>query len=79
MDKKNSYLKKVSEAIEKIRPYLQADGGDIVLKEITDELVVKVELVGACNGCPFSVQTLKTGVEQVIKRDVPEIKEVVAV
>ena len=70
---------KVSKAIEVIRPYLQADGGDIILKEITDDLVVKVQLIGACNGCPFSIQTLKSGVEQAIRKEIPEIKEVVAV
>lgn len=75
----NGYYDRISKAIEQIRPYLQADGGDIILKEVTDDLLVKVELVGACNGCPFSVQTLKSGVEQAVRREVPEIKEVVAV
>ena len=70
---------KVNKAIEVIRPYLQADGGDIVLKEITDDLVVKVQLTGACNGCPFSLQTLKSGVEQAIRKELPEIKDVIAV
>ena len=79
MDKMASYYEKVSKAIETIRPYLQADGGDIVLKEVTKNLVVKVEMKGACDGCPFSIQTLKSGVEQVIRKEVPEIKEVVAI
>ena len=70
---------RVENALVKIRPYLVADGGDIALVDITDDMVVKVELKGACNGCPFSMQTLKAGVEIAIKKEVPEIKEVVDV
>jgi Fe-S cluster biogenesis protein NfuA len=70
---------RINKAIDIIRPYLQADGGDIVLKEVTTDMVVKVQLSGACDGCPFSIQTLKSGVEQAIRKEVPEIKEVVAV
>ncbi len=71
--------KKVEEALEKVRPYLVADGGDIVLVEVTDDYIVKVELTGACHGCPFSMQTLKAGVEMAVKKEVPQIKEVVQV
>ena len=71
--------KKVEEALQKVRPYLVADGGDIVLVEVTDDYIVKVELTGACHGCPFSMQTLKAGVEMAVKKDVPQIKEVVQV
>ena len=70
---------RVENALEKIRPYLIADGGDIALVEITEDMVVKVEMKGACNGCPFSIQTLKAGVEIAVKKEVPEIKEVVDV
>ena len=70
---------RVEKALEKIRPYLVADGGDIALVDITDDMVVKVEMQGACNGCPFSMQTLKAGVEIAVKKEVPEIKEVVDV
>jgi len=69
----------VGQSIETIRPYLQNDGGDISLVEVTDDNVVKVKLHGACGSCPYSIMTLKNGVEQAIKRDVPEIKEVVAI
>jgi len=69
--------KRVEEALEKVRPYLVADGGDIQLVEITEEYIVKVQLTGACHGCPFSMQTLKAGVEMAIKKDVPEIVEVI--
>jgi len=70
--------KKVEKSLESIRPYLQADGGDISLVEVSTEMVVKVRLIGACHGCPFSYQTLKAGVEQSLMKDVPEIKAVVA-
>lgn len=68
---------RVEIALEKIRPYLIADGGNIELVEITDDKVVKVQLTGACSGCPFSMQTLKAGVEMAVKKEVPEIVEVV--
>ena len=70
---------RVEKALEKIRPYLVADGGDIAMVDITDDMVVRVELKGACHGCPFSMQTLKAGVEIAIKKEVPEIKEVVEI
>lgn len=70
---------RVEKALEKIRPYLVADGGDIAMVDITDDMVVKVEMKGACHGCPFSLQTLKAGVEIAIKKEVPEIKQVVNV
>ena len=70
---------RVEKALEKIRPYLVADGGDIDIVEITDDMVVKVELKGACFGCPFSIQTLKAGVEMAVRNEVPEIKQVVDV
>ena len=70
---------KVNNALEKIRPYLQSDGGDISLVEITEDKTVKVKLSGACHGCPYSMMTLKAGVEQAVLKEVPEIKEVVAI
>jgi Fe-S cluster biogenesis protein NfuA len=72
-------LEKINKAIESIRPYLKSDGGDIELVEVSDDLTVKVRLLGACDGCPFSVQTLKAGVEQAVRKEVPDIKELVAV
>jgi Fe-S cluster biogenesis protein NfuA len=68
---------RVEKALEKIRPYLVADGGDISIVEITDDMVVRVEMKGACNGCPFSMQTLKAGVEMAVKNEVPEIRQLV--
>lgn len=72
-------LERVEAALEKIRPFLVADGGDVKVLEITDDMVVKLELVGACESCPMSPMTMKAGVEEAIKRDIPEIKSVVAV
>jgi Fe-S cluster biogenesis protein NfuA len=68
----------VLEAIDAIRPALQADGGDIVFKEIDDDAVVHVDLLGACGTCPISTMTLKAGVERIIKDRVPGITAVVA-
>ncbi len=70
---------RVIKALERVRPYLQSDGGDIELIEVADDMSVKVKLTGACHGCPYSVQTLKAGVEQAIMKEVPEIKRVIAV
>jgi len=70
---------KVQEALNDIRPQLQADGGDIELVEVTDEGVVKVRLVGACAGCPGAQMTLQMGVERVVKQRVPEVTAVESV
>lgn len=78
-NEKAELLKKVEKALEKVRPYLQSDGGDIALVELTDDYIIKVRLTGACHGCPYSMQTLKAGVEMAIKKEVPEIKEVISV
>jgi Fe-S cluster biogenesis protein NfuA len=67
---------KVQNAIQQIRPYLQADGGDIEFVELTDDLVVKVELKGSCGSCPYSMMTLKNGVESAVRNAIPEIKSV---
>ncbi|MBI5523741.1 MAG: NifU family protein [Desulfarculus sp.] len=69
----------VQEALDKIRPALQRDGGDVELVEVTGEGVVKVRLKGACGGCPMSQMTLKMGIEKVVKQAVPQIKSVESV
>ncbi len=71
--------KKVNNVIDQVRPYLQADGGDIKLLEVTDDYVVNVKLTGACGSCAFSTMTLKNGVEATLQKVLPQIKEVVAV
>jgi len=68
----------VQAALDKVRPSLQADGGDVELVDVVDG-VVKVRLTGACGGCPMSQMTLKMGIERVLKKEVPEVKEVIGV
>jgi len=70
---------RVQTALDKIRPALQADGGDVELVEVTDDGVVKVALQGACRGCPMSQLTLANGVERVLKQEIPEVVRVEAV
>jgi Fe-S cluster biogenesis protein NfuA len=69
---------KIQIAIDRVRPALQADGGDVELVEVKDG-VVSVRLTGACGGCPMATMTLKNGIERVIREEVPEVKEVVSV
>ena len=69
---------KIEAALGLIRPVLQADGGDVELVDVSDG-VVKVKLTGACGGCPMATMTLRLGIERVLKEQVPEVKEVVAV
>ena len=70
---------RVKSVLNKMRPALQADGGDVELVEITPDGVVKVKLMGACSGCMMSQMTLKMGIEKAIKQEVPEVKEVISV
>lgn len=72
-------LEKVIKAIDSVRPYLVADGGDVQLVDVTGDNVVKVKLLGACEGCPFSIMTLKAGIEEAIKKEWPELKSLEAV
>ena len=72
-------LDKIEAALEEIRPFLEADGGDINFIELTDEWVVKVKLIGACSSCSISMMTLKNGVEMAVKRAVPKVKEVLEI
>ena len=67
---------KVEEALKKVRPMLQADGGDVELVEVQDNGIVKVRLTGACGGCPMSQMTLKNGIERILKQEVPEVVSV---
>ena len=69
---------RVIKALERVRPYLQSDGGDIEFIDVTDDMSVIVKLTGACHGCPYSMQTLKAGVEQAVMKEVPEIKRVIS-
>lgn len=71
-----SLEEKVKNIIDQIRPYLQADGGNIEFVKLDENNIVHVELQGACSSCPMSVQTLKYGVEEALKKAIPEIKAV---
>ncbi|MFH1541275.1 MAG: NifU family protein [Elusimicrobiota bacterium] len=70
---------KIEEALKKIRPFLQRDGGDVKLVDVTPDGVVKVELLLACKCCPMASVTLKNGIEKALKKEVPEIKSVEAI
>ena len=70
---------KVEEVLAKVRPFLQRDGGDVELVDVDAGGTVKVRLRGACSGCPGAKITLKQGIEKVLKQEIPEVKEVVAV
>jgi len=71
--KENKMKEKITKVIESIRPYLQADGGDVELVEITEDGVVKVRLTGACGGCPMSTYTLKMGIESKLKSEISDV------
>lgn len=77
--KKKQLIGKINETLEKIRPYLIADGGDVSFVDLTPDLEVKVKLTGACVHCPFSLLTLKAGIEQTLLQEIPQIKGVFAV
>ncbi len=74
----SNLFERVENALDSIRPYLEADGGNVKIIEISDENVVRLELTGACGACPMSTMTMKAGVEEAIKRAVPEITSVEA-
>lgn len=69
-------IEQVKEALETIRPALQADGGDVELVEVTADGIVRVKLVGACGHCPMSTMTLKMGIERTLKEQIPGVREV---
>jgi Fe-S cluster biogenesis protein NfuA len=70
---------KVENVLNKIKPSLQADGGDVELVEVGEDGVIKVRLTGACGSCPMSQMTLKMGIEKILKKEIPEVVEVIAV
>lgn len=72
-------LQKVEEALDTIRPYLEADGGNVSVEEITSDHIVRLRLLGSCGSCPMSIMTLKAGIEEAIKKAVPEIVAIEAI
>ena len=73
----STVINKIEDALAQVRPFLESDRGDIRLIEVTDDYVVKVKLLGACSDCQVSMMTLKAGVEQAIKKVLPEVQKVV--
>ena len=69
----------VEAALDKVRPMLQRDGGDVELVDVTDDGVVQVRLKGACGGCPMATMTLKNGIERILKEQVPAVSQVIAI
>ena len=74
-----SLLERVEAALDTIRPYLLTDGGNVSVEEITPEHVVKLKLLGSCGSCPMSIMTLQAGIEEAIKKAVPEITGIEAI
>ena len=74
-----SLLERVEVALDNIRPYLETDGGNVKVLEITDQNVVKLELLGSCSSCPMSMMTFKAGIEEAIRKAVPEVTSIEAV
>lgn len=79
MELKENLMKEVEAALDTIRPYLETDGGNVSIEEITDDNVVRLKLLGSCGSCPMSIMTLKAGIEQAIMKAVPSIVSVEAV
>jgi Fe-S cluster biogenesis protein NfuA len=78
-EEKKQFVTKIKSALDKIRPYLVADGGDVSFVSLNTKMQVKVHLSGACGHCPFSLFTLKAGVEQTLLQEIPQISKVIAV
>jgi Fe-S cluster biogenesis protein NfuA len=72
-------IQKIENALDQIRPFLEADGGNIDLVEVSEDFIAKVRLLGACSSCSMSMMTLKSGVEDAVKKAVPQIKSVEAI
>jgi Fe-S cluster biogenesis protein NfuA len=79
MSEQEDLLQRVEEALDTIRPYLEADAGNVSIIEITEDKVLKLKLLGSCESCPMSIMTLKAGIEQAVKKAVPEIVSVEAI
>ncbi len=79
IEAEKTFEEKVKEVIESVRPALQGHGGDVELVGTDDDNTVKVQLQGACQGCPGATMTMKMGIERILKEKVPEVKEVIAV
>lgn len=79
IDHLTQLMQRVEKALDEVRPFLKADDGDVQLVDVTDELVARIELLGACSTCSMSAMTMRAGIEQAILKSVPEIKAVEAI
>lgn len=79
MEKNLQIITRIEETLSQLRPYLEADSGDVTFIELTEEMIVKVRLEGACSSCSMSSMTLKAGIEQSLLKAIPELKAVIAV
>jgi Fe-S cluster biogenesis protein NfuA len=77
MNATHELLAKIEKALDKARPYLNTDGGDVEVVSLTEDLILKIRLIGACGTCPQSYMTFKTGIETAIKDAVPEIQKII--
>lgn len=76
---RHEILERIEASLDTMRPYLQDDGGNVEVVGITEDMIVQVKLIGACSTCPQSYMTMKAGIEEAVKRSVPEIKGVIAI
>ena len=76
---KNEWIQKIDEALNDVRPHLAADGGDVEVVDLTDDMTVKVKWLGNCENCFMSIMTMKAGIEQAIKTKVPEVNQIEAI
>ena len=72
-------IEKIEESLDVLRPYLKDDGGNVEIVELTDDMVLKVKLMGACETCPQSNMTMRAGIEETVKKSFPEIQSVIAI
>lgn len=79
VEQTTSILERIEAALDTMRPYLKADGGDIEVVELTDDWTLKVKLLGTCQTCPMSYQTMKAGIEDAVKKAIPQVEKVIAV
>lgn len=79
VDQTTAIIENIEAALDTMRPYLKADGGDIEIVDLTDDWTLKVKLLGTCQTCPMSYQTMKAGVEDAVKKAVPQVKKVIAI
>jgi len=75
----NKILERIEKSLDKIRPYLETDGGNVRILELTNNMVLRLELLGACGSCPMSTMTMKAGIEETLRRDLPELKTIEAI